>query len=253
MKQKIYSALLFVFLWYLLYFLNVLPAFHVVVITFLMLVVKAEPVLGKTLLQHAASSLLRVLAGAIVAFSLSIPLGILMWFSRIYNLLHPAIEVLRPIPPLAWIPLSYILFASFPNPTVFAQIFIVAVGAFFPSFVTISDYVRGVPQEFIELAKVFGAKSFDLLTKIVLPYSLPGIITGVRVGLGVGWMSIIAAEMIATSGSGLGYFILVMYEVGGRMPEIIAGMAMIGLIGYSMNTLLFKLEERFPWRLKSGT
>ncbi len=73
--------------------------------------------------------------------------------------------------------------------------------------------------------------------------------SGIRIGLGVGWMSIIAAEMIATSGEGLGYFIMVMYEVGGRTAEIVAGMAMIGIIGYMMNWLLLKAEKWvMPWR-----
>ena len=99
------------------------------------------------------------------------------------------------------------------------------------------------------MAKVFGADSLKILRSIVLPYSLQGIVTGVRVGLGVGWMSIIAAEMIATSGEGLGYFILVMYTVGGRVTEIIAGIAMIGIIGYVMNFALLKFEEvLMPWR-----
>jgi len=78
---------------------------------------------------------------------------------------------------------------------------------------------------------------------------LQGIVTGVRIGLGVGWMSIIAAEMLATSGAGLGYFIMVMYEVGGRIAEIISGMTLIGIIGYVMNLLLLKIERVvMPWR-----
>ncbi len=249
--NKLYSLFLFVFLWYLLYFLRVLPAPHTTALTFLELLIMGDPVLGRNLLEHSASSLLRVLAGAGIAFMISVPLGILMWYERFYHLFHPILEVLRPIPPLAWIPLAYIFFASFPSPTVFAQIFIVFVGAFFPSFVSVSDYARNTPPEYIELARVFGAERNQILRYVVIPYSIPGIITGVRVGLGVGWMSIIAAEMIATSGSGIGYFIMVMYEVGGRTPEILSGMAMIGLIGYGMNALLLRIERRFPWHLRS--
>jgi NitT/TauT family transport system permease protein len=73
--------------------------------------------------------------------------------------------------------------------------------------------------------------------------------TGIRIGLGVGWMSIIAAEMIATSGEGLGYFIMTMYQVGGRVAEIVAGMAMIGIVGYLMNSVLLRAERLvMPWR-----
>ncbi len=99
------------------------------------------------------------------------------------------------------------------------------------------------------MAKAFNADNKKILSSIVLPYSLQGIITGIRIGLGVGWMSIIAAEMLATSGAGLGYFIMVMYEVGGRIAEIISGMVLIGIIGYSMNWLLLKVEKMvIPWR-----
>ncbi len=249
--RKVQSFFLFVLSWYILSLLHILPYPHTTALTFATLLAKGDPVLGKTIVEHSVSSLLRVIAGSGIAFMISIPLGILMWYGRVYYLFYPILEVLRPIPPLAWIPLSYILFASFPEPTVFAQIFIVFVGSFFPSFVAVSDYARNTPSEYLELARVFGATGYEILRYIVIPYSIPGIITGIRVGLGVGWMSIIAAEMIATSGSGIGYFIMVMYEVGGRMPEIISGMAMIGLIGYGMNALLIRFEERFPWHLKS--
>ncbi len=249
--NKLPSFVLFILTWYLFSFLKILPPPHVVAVTFATLLIQGDPVLGRTILEHSVSSLLRVLAGAGIAFLISIPLGIFMWYPRVYSLFHPALEILRPIPPLAWIPLSYIFFASLPNPTILAQIFIVFIGSFFPSFVAISDYARNTPYEYVELARVFGADKLKILRHIVIPYSIPGIITGVRVGLGVGWMSIIAAEMIATSGLGLGYFIMVMYEVGGRVPEIISGMAMIGFIGYTMNAILLKIEERFPWRLQS--
>jgi len=85
----------------------------------------------------------------------------------------------------------------------------VFIGAFFPCVISVFDYARNTPEELLEMAKVFGAKDGQILKDIVIPYSLQGILTGVRIGLGVGWMSIIAAEMIATSGEGLGYFILV--------------------------------------------
>ncbi len=165
------------------------------------------------------------------------------------EVIAPAVEALRPIPPLAWIPLAYVIFAPLPNTVQISQIFIVFVGAFFPCFISVFDYSRNVPRELLEMAKVFRAPERLILTDIVLPHSLQGIMSGIRIGLGVGWMSIIAAEMIATSGEGLGYFIMVMYEVGGRTAEIVAGMAMIGIIGYMMNWLLLKAEKWvMPWR-----
>jgi NitT/TauT family transport system permease protein len=99
------------------------------------------------------------------------------------------------------------------------------------------------------MAKVFGAGDRDILVKVVIPNSIPGILSGVRIGLGVGWMSIVAAEMLASSGSGLGYFIMVMYEVGGRVEEIISGIIAIGIIGFLMNEILLRVERRLlRWR-----
>lgn len=93
------------------------------------------------------------------------------------------------------------------------------------------------------MARVFNADNKTILLDIILPHSLQGISTGIRVGLAVGWMCIIAAEMIATTGEGLGYFILVMYEVGGRVTEIVSGIAMIGIVGYALNNLLLSFEK----------
>ncbi len=244
------AILIFLVSWYLLAFITQLPFPHIVAEKFVELLLKPEPVLGKTLLQHAAASLLRVLLASTAAFAVAIPLGIVAgWNEKLSRVVMPIIDILRPIPPLAWIPLAYIIFASLPNTVEVSQLFIVFVGAFFPCIIAVFDSARNTPKELIEMARAFGASDGLILRSVVLPHSLQGISTGIRVGLGVGWMSIIAAEMIATSGEGLGYFIMVMYEVGGRVAEIVAGIAMIGIIGYAMNFLLLKLEEVImPWR-----
>ena len=248
--DELCSFIIFISAWYLFSMFINLPYPHEVAKRFIELLSTPEPVLGKNLLQHSAASLFRVVAASSVAFTIAIPLGIISgWNERVKNLLMPAVEILRPIPPLAWITLAYVIFASFPNPVQVSQLFIVFVGAFFPCIITVFDTARNTPQEYIEMAKVFGADEMKILKSIILPYSLQGILTGVRVGLGVGWMSIIAAEMLASSGAGLGYFILVMYHVGGRVAEIISGIAMIGLIGYVMNWILLKVEKVImPWR-----
>ncbi len=248
--MRLKSAALFVFLWYVVAFFTELPHPHEVAEKFFYLLFTPEPVLGKTLLEHAWASLLRVIFASLVAFSIAIPLAILAgWNRSLGEILMPAIEAIRPIPPLAWIPLAYIIFAPFPNTVQVSQIFIVFVGAFFPCLISVFDYARNVPGEFLEMAKVFRASDSLILKSIIVPHSLQGIMTGIRIGLGVGWMSIIAAEMIATSGEGLGYFIMTMYQVGGRVAEIVAGMAMIGVVGYIMNWLLLKAERLvMPWR-----
>lgn len=248
--MRLKSAALLVGLWYVTSFFTELPCPHEVAEKFFYLLLNPEPVLGKTLVEHALASLWRVLAASSAAFLVAVPLGIAAgWYRQLREILMPAIEALRPIPPLAWIPLAYIIFAPLPNTVQVSQIFIVFVGAFFPCLISVFDYARNTPPELIEMAEVFGASSRMILRDIVLPYSLQGVVTGIRIGLGVGWMSIIAAEMIATSGEGLGYFIMVMYSVGGRVAEIVAGMAMIGIIGYAMNVVLLKAEKVIlPWR-----
>jgi len=248
--MKLKAAAIFIFAWYIIAALTTLPHPHVVAEKFFYLLLNPEPVLGKTLLEHAWASLLRVMAASSIAFAIAIPIGILAgWNDGFREILMPAIEALRPIPPLAWIPLAYILFAPFPNTVQISQLFIVFIGAFFPCLISVFDYARNVPAEFLEMAKVFRADNILILKEIVIPHSMQGILTGIRIGLGVGWMSIIAAEMIATSGEGLGYFIMTMYQVGGRVAEIVAGMAMIGVIGYLMNSLLLRVEKLvMPWR-----
>ncbi|AAB90597.1 ABC transporter permease [Archaeoglobus fulgidus] len=248
--MRLKGAFVLIFSWYLISALTDLPHPHEVAEVFFTLLVNPEPVLGKTLVQHAVASLFRVLAASFLAFSIAVPLGIISgWNRTLMEFIAPAVEALRPIPPLAWIPLAYIIFAPLPNTVEVSQIFIVFVGAFFPCFISVFDYARNVPEELLEMAEVFKAPERLIITDIVVPHSLQGIMSGVRIGLGVGWMSIIAAEMIATSGEGLGYFIMVMYNVGGRTAEIVAGMAMIGIIGYMMNWLLLRAERWvMPWR-----
>ncbi|RLI74497.1 ABC transporter permease [Archaeoglobales archaeon] len=252
MKLRIFAIFAFVLFWYCLVSSNFveLPYPHKVFFVFLHLLFNSEPVLGRTLIEHAIASIFRVLIASFVAFTIAIPLGIAMgWFERFNVFTSTIVEILRPIPPLAWIPLAYILFSKLTSPVQTAQLFIVFVGSFFPCLISVVDTARNTPLELIEMAKAFNADNRKILSSLVLPHSLQGIITGVRIGLGVGWMSIIAAEMLATSGAGLGYFIIVMYEVGGRTAEIISGMTLIGIIGYAMNWLLLKVEKLvMPWR-----
>ncbi len=247
--HKLLSAALFLALWYAVSGLIGISTPHEVALKLIQLSIHPEPILGKTLIQHAVASLVRVIIASTIAFAIAVPLGILAgWNRRVREVVMPIVELIRPIPPLAWIPLAYIIFSSFPNTVAVSQLFIVFVGAFFPCIVSVFDAAKNVPADLVEMARVFGATDGKILRSIVLPSSLPGIITGIRVGLGVGWMSIIAAEMVATSGEGLGYFILVMYDVGGRTADIMAGIAAIGMIGYAMNYILVKAEEvLMPW------
>lgn len=213
--------------------------------TFVSLIFNGESVLGKTLQEHALASLTRVLEGALIAFIIGIPMGIAVgWYRRFDYFASTLIEIFRPIPPLAWIPLTYVLFSAYGNTVLLAQIFIVALGVFFPTVLNIVTGVKSVDPILIDVAKALGANERQILTKVVVPAIVPSMITGMRIGLGVGWASIVAAELVGGSGTGLGYFIMSMYEVGGRLPEIISGIIMIGIVGFIMSEGILYLQKR---------
>ncbi|HYC19624.1 MAG TPA: ABC transporter permease [Candidatus Bathyarchaeia archaeon] len=213
--------------------------------TFASLIVTPEPVLGRTLLEHARASLTRVIESALIAFAVAIPLGIAIgWSKRFDYFASTLIEIFRPIPPLALIPLVFALFMTYGNTVLLAQLFIVALAVFLPTVVTVVEGVKAIDPTIVDAARTLGARTHQLLTKVVLYASIPAIFAGVRIGLGIGWASIVAAELIGGSGTGLGYFIMTMYEVGGRMPEIISGIIMIGIIGFLMNEGILWIQHR---------
>jgi ABC-type nitrate/sulfonate/bicarbonate transport system permease component len=197
------------------------------------------------LLRHTELSLLRVLTGLAVAIGLAIPLGLLIgWFPIARDMGEILIELFRPIPPLAWIPLAVLWFGLSPA----SAIFIIVIGAFFPTLVSTVAGVRGIDRGFLEAAYTLGATwSIDLFRKVVVPAALPSILTGVRISAGLAWMSVVAAEMIAID-SGLGYMILNARQLF-RPDVVLVGMIMIGLVGFTMDRLLLGLESMvLRWR-----
>lgn len=187
------------------------------------------------LARHTTLSLLRVLTGLAVAICIAIPLGLIIgWFPVAGDMGEIIIELFRPIPPLAWIPLAVLWFGLRPS----AAIFIITIGAVFPTLVSTIAGVRGIERGYLDAAYTLGAsKSTDIFRKVVLPAALPSILTGVRISAGLAWMSVVAAEMIAID-SGLGYLILNARQIF-RPDIVMVGMVMIGLIGFGMDRLLF--------------
>jgi ABC-type nitrate/sulfonate/bicarbonate transport system permease component len=133
---------------------------------------------------------------------------------------------------------------AYGNTVLLAQLFIVALAVFFPTVVTIIAGVKAVDPLLIDVTKMLGANERQLITKVIFPAIIPSVFTGIRIGLGVGWAAIVAAELIGGSGTGLGYFIMTMYNVGGRMPEIIAGIILIGVIGFIMNEAVLFIQRK---------
>ncbi len=208
-----------------------------VIKSFFSLIFFKEPVTNLTLIEHAAASLVRILIGTAIAFALAVPLGILMGWYKIFDFFfEPITELLRPISPLAWIPIAIIVFGAK------GPLFIIFIGVFFPVLLNTIQGVSSVDKKLIDMSKIFRATEKQLILKIIIPSSLPYILTGMRIGVGIGWMVLIAAEMITLSSAGLGYFLMTMYAMG-YLNKMVACMMMIGIIGYSISKLLLKLEK----------
>lgn len=180
----------------------------------------------------------RVLIGCFIGAILALPLGLLMGASaKVYEYFNPLIQVLRPIPPIAYIPLS-ILWFGLGNPP---AIFLIALGAFFPVLMNTIVGVRAVDSIYIRAARNMGAKPFVLFTQVILPAATPYILSGIRIGIGTGFICMIVAEMIAVN-SGLGYRILEAREYFWS-DKIIAGMFSIGLLGLAIDMVVDRLNN----------
>lgn len=205
----------------------------------------AELINTGALFQHTFWSIVRVITGFVIAALIGIPLGIGMgWSNNLMRLVEPLTNIVRQIPPIAWVPFAMIWFKA---GVVESSAFIVFIGAFFPVLLNTISGVKGVPVLLIESAYTLGANSRQILTKIVLPASMPNILSGLRIGLGIGWMSLVAAEMMGQD-YGLGSFIINSSTVL-RMDRVVVGMITIGLIGFLMDRLFKELESSLlSWR-----
>jgi NitT/TauT family transport system permease protein len=205
-----------------------------------------ESILGTgSLMENAAVSLGRVLVGFAVGAAFAIPLGVAMGRWRVVDeLVDPMVQIFRPVPPLAWVPLALAWFRI----GLSSMVFIIALGAFFPVLLNTLDGVRSVKRTWVEAAMTLGASERQLLGRVIVPGALPTIWTGMRVGFGIAWMCVVAAEMMPGTNSGLGYLILYAYNFS-QVQVIIAGMIVIGLIGLLIDVALRQVEQRrFRWR-----
>ena len=198
-----------------------------------------------SLLENGMTSLMRVVLGFAIGVLVAVPLGILMGHLEIANdLFDSIIQILRPIPPIAWIPLALAWFKI----GLASILFIIFIGAFFPVLLNTIDGVRRVSRTWIETAYIFGTSELQLIYKVIIPAAAPTIWTGLRVGFGIAWMSVVAAEMLPGTSSGLGYLIMYSYNYG-QVQVIIAGMIVIGLIGLFIDFILKEIERRkFQWQ-----
>ena len=201
---------------------------------------------GYTLLDHIGASLIRVGAGFALACLIGIPLGLMMGlYPFLYEGAKSIIEPIRFIPPIAWIPLVVILIRGFSR-----YAFIVWLGAFFPVLINTMTSIPRVNPVHVNVARVYGADRSYIIGRVVIPSVLPEVLAGMRVGLGVGWMCIVAAEMLAGKMIGLGCLIMKSAQFPGVYAgEMLVGMILIGIIGLIMNEALLRMEKRlFKWR-----
>jgi ABC-type nitrate/sulfonate/bicarbonate transport system permease component len=200
------------------------------------------------LIANTGASLLRIALANLAAIAIAVPLGFAMGLSRAFEeVMDGLVNLLRPIPPLAWIPLSILWFGLGEG----SVVFITGISAFFALLLNTIAGVRGVERSLLRAAQSLGAGKWTLILHVVLPASLPNMVTGLRIALGVSWMSIVAAELIASS-DGLGYMINYYRELL-RSDFIIVGMLVIGVIGFAMDRGLVWLEGRLlPWRRRAA-
>src|SRR6202045_828710 len=192
----------------------------------------AELIKDGTLFMHIGASLMRVGVGFSLAVLVAVPLGLwLGWVKGAFSTLNPLFQIMRPISPIAWIPIA-ILWFGVGNAS---PIYLIFISSVFPMIVQTTAGVRTIERRYLRAAANFGVSRYTLFRQVVVPAAMPQIIVGMRIGLGVAWLVVVAAEMIALR-SGLGYLIMDSRNAGNRYDLVIAGMIMIGLIGLSLGT-----------------
>jgi NitT/TauT family transport system permease protein len=192
--------------------------------------------------RYIYDSLRRVGAGYGAAVLLGVPLGLTFgWYPAAARVVNPVIQMLRPISPIAWIPLSIIWFGVGDA----AAMYLIFLGAFFPILVSSMNGVRNVPSMYRRAGRNFGLSPLQLLAKVVFPAALPQIVIGLRIALGIAWLVVVAAEMVAVD-SGLGYLVIDARNSGKRYDLVVAAMILIGVIG-----LILDIGFRWIEKIKS--
>ena len=202
---------------------------------------------GASLVENGVISLERVLIGFLLATVIAVPLGLLSgWSERVDEYFNPLIQILRPVPPIAWMPLAIAWFKiGFGS-----LIFIIFIGSFFPVLISTVEGVHNVRIRWLEVAESLGATTGEKFVTVIIPGALPFIWTGFRLAFGVAWMCLVAAEMLPGTSAGLGYLIMYAYNLG-QIQVIVAGMIVIGVIGI-ISDYLFRCGQIqfFDWQGK---
>jgi NitT/TauT family transport system permease protein len=189
--------------------------------------------------KYVVASLFRVTWGFLLAVLVGVPFGLwLGWYPLARSAFNPLIQAFRPISPIAWIPVAILWFGVSDA----APVFLIFLASVFPITVAATAAVQNVHTVHIRAAQNFGLSRWELFRRVILPATLPQILTGLRIALGVAWLVVVAAEMIAVN-SGLGYLIIDARNAGRRYDLVVAGMVLIGLIGWLLDMLMRQIER----------
>jgi NitT/TauT family transport system permease protein len=192
-----------------------------------------------TWLHNTTDSLVRVSEGFFVAAVVAIPLGLLLGWSReLARYVDPTIQLIRPIPITAWVPFSIAIFGIYEQ----SAIFLISLGAFFPILLNTVGGVRDTQLNHLRAARMLGATRLEIILRVVLPSALPAIFVGLRIAVGISWMVVIVAEMVAVK-SGLGYVLWDAYYIG-RLEIVVAAMISVGVMGFLSDKILLLLGYR---------
>ena len=195
--------------------------------------------------KYIIASLFRVTWGFALAVVTAIPLGLMIGsYRRAEMAINPLVQLFRPISPLAWIPLAILWFGIGD----LSSVFLIFIGCFFPLLLTAINAVRNVPAVYVQAGKNFGLGPIQLVYRVMYPAAIPQLLIGLRITLGVAWLVVVAAEMIAVD-SGLGFLIVDARNAGNRYDLVLAGMLIIGIIGLLLDTSMRALEKlkSFRW------
>jgi NitT/TauT family transport system permease protein len=199
----------------------------------------AELLRHHVLWADIVNSLRRVAIGFGAAVVLGVPLGLTLgWYPAANQVVNPAMQILRPISPIAWIPVAIIFFGVGDR----AAMFLIFLGAFFPIVVACINGVSSVPSVYRRAGRNFGLTPPQLLARVLLPAALPQILIGLRIALGIAWLVVVAAEMIAVD-SGLGYLVIDSRNSGKRYDLVVAAILLIGVIGLVLDVAFRRLEK----------
>jgi NitT/TauT family transport system permease protein len=202
-----------------------------------------DPATRVSLGANVYASLVRFVSGFLLAVAVAVPLGLAIGFSRYANALaRPTVELLRPIPPIAWVPFLIIMFGFF-----YGSVLTIFIGVFFPVLSDVIFGVNSVDPLIVDAARTQGANKWQVFAKVIFPSSIPYLMTGIKIGLGVGWMCIVAAEFFGAEGGGVGA-IIVGGQAIGRYDIMFAGMvtiALLGIVTLALSTLMERQVKKW--------